>query len=240
MIQVIYRHLASKIPYLGLVILLTFSTSLNAQDGDPVKGKTLFNTNCASCHNLDRKMTGPALRNVQARLEEEQGLDRDWLDKWIRNSAGMVKSGDAYANQIYNEYNGTAMTAFPQLEDQDISDILAYTAEPKKETPPPPPGQIDDKSSGDGISSKLILGALAILFALLAISLVLVRKTLNRFADEKGIEAAQKDKSLPIWKAFVQNQFLVLVTVIFFLLTSAYFVYGYLSQIGVDQGYEPV
>ncbi|MGK0322566.1 MAG: mono/diheme cytochrome c family protein, partial [Psychroserpens sp.] len=54
--QVIYRHLASKIPYLGLVILLTFSTLLNAQEGDPVKGKTIFNTNCASCHALDRKM----------------------------------------------------------------------------------------------------------------------------------------------------------------------------------------
>lgn len=241
MIQVIYRHLASKIPYLGLVILLTFSTSLHAQEGDPTKGKTLFNTNCASCHNLDRKMTGPALRNVEARLEEDHGLDRVWLNKWIRNSAGMVKSGDAYANQIYNEYNGTAMTAFPQLSDQDISDILAYTAEPApvkvvNENP-------IDKNGGDnsgGISSKLILGALAILFALLAISLVLVRKTLNRFADEKGIEAVKKDKSLPIWKAFVQNQFLVLVTVIFFLLASAYFVYGYLSQVGVDQGYEPV
>ena len=241
MIQVIYRQLASKIPYLGLVILLTFSTSLNAQEGDPAKGKTLFNTNCASCHQLDRKMTGPALRNVESRLEEEQGLDRNWLNKWIRNSAGMVKSGDAYANQIYNEYNGTAMTAFPQLSDQDISDILAYTAQPKADPPPPPPGEVTDGAGqGDGSSNKLILGALAVLFALLAIALILVRKTLNRFAGEKGIETVKKDKSLPIWKAFVQNQFLVLVTVIFFLLASAYFVYGYLSQIGVDQGYEPV
>ncbi|MCK8481908.1 c-type cytochrome [Psychroserpens algicola] len=239
MIQVIYRQLASKIPYLGLVILLTFSTSLTAQEGDPVKGKTLFNTNCAACHNLDRPMTGPALRYVQARLEEEQGLGRDWLDKWIRNSAGMVKSGDAYAVQIFNEYNGTAMTAFPQLSDQDISDILAYTA-----TDPPKKEEVikDDKKGGaeGGVSNKLILGALAILFALLAVALVLVRQTLNRFAQEKGIEVAAKDKSLPIWKAFVQNQFLVLVTVIFFLLASAYFVYGYLSQIGVDQGYQPV
>ncbi|MEM5566665.1 c-type cytochrome [Psychroserpens sp. AS72] len=241
MIQVIYRHLASKIPYLGLVILLTFSTSLNAQEGDPAKGKTLFNTNCASCHNLDRKMTGPALRNVETRLEEEQGLGREWLDKWIRNSAGLVKSGDAYANQIYNEYNGTAMTAFPQLEDQDITDILAYTAEPAKVVEAPVVNADGGEGSSEGgISSKLILGALAILFALLAIALVLVRKTLNRFAEEKGIEAAHKDKSLPIWKAFVQNQFLVLVTVIFFLLASAYFVYGYLSQVGVDQGYQPV
>jgi mono/diheme cytochrome c family protein len=239
--QVIYRHLASKIPYLGLVILLTFSTLLNAQEGDPVKGKTIFNTNCASCHALDRKMTGPMLRNVETRLEEEEGLDREWLNKWIRNSAGLVKSGDAYANKIYKEYNGTAMTAFPQLSDQDITDILAYTAQPAAPKPlvVAVAGEGGGSSEG-GTSNKLILGALAILFALLAVALVLVRKTLGRFADEKGIEAVKKDKGLPIWKAFVQNQFLVLVTVIFFLLASAYFVYGYLSQIGIDQGYMPV
>ena len=248
MIQVIYRKLTANFLNLGLVFLLTISTSLTAQEGDPAKGKTLFNTNCASCHQLDKKMTGPALRNVEARLADEQGLDREWLNKWIRNSAGMVKSGDAYANQIYNEYNGTAMTAFPQLSDQDISDILAYTAQevdpcianPQPGCPNYKPSTEGGGGSENGVSNKLILGALAILFALLAMALILVRKTLNRFAEAKGIDIAKEDKSLPIWKAFVQNQFLVLVSVIFLLLASAYFVYGYLSQIGVDQGYEPV
>ena len=241
MIQVIYRKLAANFLNLGLVFLLTISTSLTAQEGDSAKGKTLFNTNCASCHQLDKKMTGPALRDLEARLVDEKGLDREWLDKWIRNSAGLVKSGDAYANQIYNEYNGTAMTAFPQLSDQDISDILAYTAEPKKEVAVVSGnGQDGASQSDDGISNKLVLGALAILFTLLAMALVLVRKTLNRFAEAKGVDVADEDKNLPIWKAFVKNQFLVLVTVILLLLASAYFVFGYLSQIGVDQGYEPV
>ena len=63
---------------------------------------------------------------------------------------------------------------------------------------------------------------------------------MRRFADAKGVEVPDSDKRLPLWKAFVQNQFLVLVTAILFLLASAYFVYGYLSQIGVDQGYQPV
>ena len=239
MIQVIYRRLASKMSSLGLVILLTLSTSLTAQEGDPVKGKQLYNTNCAACHQLDRKMTGPALRNVEARLAEEQGLDREWLNQWIRNSAGMIKSGDAYANQIWNEYNQTAMTAFPTLSDQDITDILAYTAAtPEKKEDDTTTAQVVVQEPG--ISSKLILGALAILFALLAMALVLVRRTLNRFAEEKGLETIEEDKGLPIWKAFVQNQFLVLCSVIFLMLASAYFVYGYFMQVGVDQGYEPV
>ena len=238
--QVILRKLTPTILRFGFIILLTFSTTLFAQEGDAGKGKTLFNANCAACHKLDAKMTGPALRNVETRLAETEGLDRAWLNAWIRNSAGLIKSGDAYANKIYKEYNGTAMTAFPTLSDQDISDILAYTAE---EIPPPPttasaaPG---GASSEAGTSNKLILGALALLFALLAMALILVRRTLNSFAEAKGVEVAVHEKRIPLWKAFVQNQFLVLVTVIFLLLSSAYFVYGYLSQVGVDQGYEPV
>ena len=237
--QVIYRNLTSKILHLGFILLLTFSTSLTAQEGDPAKGKSLFNANCAACHKLDKPMTGPALRNVEARLAEDEGLDRAWLNAWIRNSAAVIKSGDAYANKIYKEYNGTAMTAYPGFTDQDISDILAYTAQPK---PVIEGGGGKDPiiNPEPGVSNNLILGALALLFGLLALALVLVKRTLDRFADAKGIETATKTKGTPIWKAFIQNQFLVLVTAIFFLLASGYFVYGYFMQVGIDQGYEPV
>ncbi len=239
--QVNHRKLGKNILRLSLVILLAFSTSLSAQEGDPVNGKSLFNANCAACHKLDKKMTGPALRNVEQRLAESEGLDREWLSSWIRNSSALVKSGDTYANKIFNEYGGAAMTAFPQLSDQDISDVLAYTAE---EAPAPPvgvqavaaQGGVSDDSS---MSNKIILGALTVLFALLAMALVLVRQTLNRFAEAKGVDVSET-KGTPIWKAFIQNQFLVLVSAIILLLASGYFVYGYFMQVGVDQGYQPV
>ncbi|MEM6516977.1 MAG: c-type cytochrome [Bacteroidota bacterium] len=240
MTQGICRNLSSKVLNLSLILLLSLTTSLTAQEGDPENGKKLFNAQCASCHQLNRKMTGPALKNVAIRLEEEEGLGREWLYSWIRNSAAMIKSGDPYANKIYEEYNGTAMTAFPLLTDQEIDDILAYTeAEPEK------PDDDVITTVGpvqpvDSTPNTLILGALAVLFALLAVALILVRQTLNRFADDKGIEVPVKDKGIPIWKAFAQNQFLVLVSVIFLLLASAYFVYGYLMQVGVNQGYAPI
>ena len=60
--KVIHRKLGINILHLGLVFLLTFSTALSAQEGDPVNGKAIFNANCAACHKLDKKMTGPALR----------------------------------------------------------------------------------------------------------------------------------------------------------------------------------
>ncbi|WNH14311.1 cytochrome c3 family protein [Thalassobellus suaedae] len=241
--QVIHRKLSKSILHVGLIILLAFTTSLSAQDGDPAKGKSLFNANCAACHKLDKKMTGPALRNVETRLSDEQGLDREWVYAWIKNSSGIIKSGDAYANKVYNEYGGAAMTAFPQLSNEDIDNILAYTAEEKKAPAETANiGAVTTESTGasSGISNEIILGALAILFLLLAAGLFLVNKTLRRFAAAQNIELPEASKRTPLWKAFVQNQFLMLVVAIFFLLSSAYFVYGYLSQIGIDQGYQPV
>ena len=244
--KVFNRNLTEKILRVGLIFILMFTVTVQGQGeeaaapaGDVAKGKQLYNTNCAACHKLDSKMTGPALRNVEARLYEEEGLDRTWLNAWIRNSASVIKSGDAYANKIWNEYNKTAMTAFPQLSDQDITDILAYTAAP------PPTPIIKDKpdlvvASDSGANNELILGALALLFGLLAAALILVNRTLNRFADEKGIEKPAAEPRMPLWKAFVQNQFLVLITSIMLLLASGYFVYGYLMQVGIDQGYAPV
>ncbi|GAA3646149.1 c-type cytochrome [Flavivirga jejuensis] len=240
--KVIHRKLGKNTLCLGLTILLAFTISLSAQEGDPAKGKALFNANCAACHQLDKKMTGPALRHVEQRLADEQGLDRDWVYAWVRNSAGVIKSGDAYANKIYNEYSSAAMTAFPQLSDDDLNNILAYTAQEKAAPPAAATtaGAQPTASSSGGISNEIILGALAILFILLAAGLYIVNKTLRRFASAQNIDIPEATKRTPLWKAFIKNQFLMLVTAIFFLLASAYFIFGYFMQIGVDQGYEPV
>ena len=115
----------------SFIFLLT-SSGLNAQDeapkGDHVKGKSLFNANCASCHALNRNMTGPALANVEQRLYEDEDIEREWFYKWIKNSAGLIASGDAYANKVYNQWNQVQMNAFPLLSNEDIDNILAYTA----------------------------------------------------------------------------------------------------------------
>ena len=260
--KVLYRIHFSLVFGLSFLLLPLFSSPIIAQeeaaaeevavadsgeavDGDPVAGKQLFNQNCAACHALDRKMTGPALANVETRLLEEEGLGKDWLYSWIKNSAGMIASGDAYANKIYAEYNQSAMTAFPTLSDADIDNILAYTAAP----PPAPVTAVATAGEGggaatasSGISNNIILGALVLVFGILVIMLILVNRTLQKIAEANGVQVvkAEAEKRTPIWKAFVQNQFLMLVSVIFLLLASAYFAYGWMMQVGVDQGYAPV
>ena len=72
------------------------------------EGKELFKANCAKCHMIDRKMTGPALKGVRDRW-----ADSTHLYSWIRNSQAFLATGDEYANNLYLEYNKSQMQAFP-------------------------------------------------------------------------------------------------------------------------------
>ncbi len=244
--------------FLLLALLLTFSNSVLAQDeaaandasatetseaapaegtgGDVAAGEKLFKANCAACHKLDRKATGPALRGVADKH------DQAWLHEWIKDSQAMIKAGDPEAVKLFEDNNQSVMTAFPQLSNTDIDNILAYTSQPK---PAPtvaqaPAGGGSASGSGDGVSNNIVLGALALVFLLLVVMLFLVTNTLKKIAAANGVEYPEKEPKTPIWKAFVQNQFLVLATSVFLILAAGYFMYGYLMQVGVDEGYAPV
>jgi mono/diheme cytochrome c family protein len=210
-----------------------------ASSADPVKGKELFNANCAACHKLDAKMTGPALRGVSAKYEKE------WLYKWIHNSSDLIKSGDAAAVKIYEEYNKVAMTNFPQLSTADIDNIIAYTDEKKAEPVVASGGTAGTPGTAapeSGVSNNVILGALVLILFVLITMLYLVNNLLTKVAKANGIEVQKlKDETrLPIWKAFAKNQFLVLVSVIILMLMSAFYVYSFFMQVGVDQDYAPI
>ena len=219
-------------------LAITLTISLNAFSQDAAKGKEIFNANCAACHKLDAKATGPALRGVAGKY------DKEWLYKWIKNSGELIKSGDAQAVKVYEENNKVAMTAFPQLSNEDIDNIIAYTSEPAPVAVAPVAGaSVDGNNAANesGVSNNLILGALSLVMLMLVVMLFLVNNMLTKIAGAKGIEIVKKNRSLMVFfNAYAKNQFLVLVSAILFLLVSAYFAYGYLMQIGIDQGYEPL
>ena len=229
---------ASRIALLLTTYLFFFSSfTAFAQEPDIQAGKKLFNANCAACHKLNKKAVGPALRGVSAKY------DRDWLYKWIKNSSAMIKDGDPQAVSIWEEYNKVAMNAFPLLSNSDIDNILAYT----DYVPPAPVATAGaqlpvNTTSNSNTSNDLILAALIVVFIMLVVMLFLVQKTLKRIALASGVDISPpvKEKRPPLWKVIVNNHFLIFLMVIGFLLSSAYFVYGYLMQVGIDQGYMPV
>jgi mono/diheme cytochrome c family protein len=218
-----------------LVALLLPSLSIS-QEADIQAGKSLFNANCAACHQLNRKAVGPALSGVTEKY------DREWLYKWIKNGTQMIKDGDPQAVAIWEEYNRAVMTNYPQFSNEQIDNILAYT----DYTPPPPAVTVaasaQTVSQGSDISVNVILAVTIVIFTILIVMLFLVQRTLIKIASASGvkIETDTKRSITPLWQKIVKNQFLIFIMVVGFLLSSAYFTYGYLMQVGIDQGYAPI
>ncbi len=83
-------------------------------------GKDLFQSQCASCHFVNKEMTGPALQGL-----EERWPDTAKLYAFIRNSAAVIAS-DKYAADLWKRFNQTPMPPHPNLTDDDISKILDF------------------------------------------------------------------------------------------------------------------
>ena len=86
-----------------------------------VKGKQQFLANCASCHSVNKNLTGPALAGI-----EERVTDRQVLIAWVKNSQQVLRSGNKYFNDLYLQYQKTPMNSFTHLNDEDIENILEY------------------------------------------------------------------------------------------------------------------
>ena len=221
----------------SFTFLLLFSLSFSAMAQDAIdvarqkEGRKLYNNLCASCHKLDRKLIGPALAGVTERREN------DWLKAWIKNNAALRASGDRDAIAIFNEYNGSVMSAFPQLSDTQIDDILYYTevGDPK---PVLAPGAVASTGGQNEAPGWLIY----ILAAIIVSAFLIIAALLKTISELKGAPKTPGPLGSlkEVWAGIQQNTFLHVVGVIFLLLTSAYLGFGTLFSVGVDQGYQPV
>ena len=227
------RILVSSLTFL-FVFLISFS--VNAQDVDVERqkaGRKLFNANCASCHKLDKRSTGPALGKVEERRENE------WLKKWIRNNAELRASGDADAIAIYEEYNQSNMTAFPQLTDQNIDDILYYTTVGNPAKAVAAGGAVGGGDSSGGDAPKWLIWILA---AAIVVAFLIIGNLLKTVSELKGAPKTPGllGQAAEVWEGVKKNTFLHVLFVIFGALITAYVLFGTLFKVGVDEGYQPV
>jgi cytochrome c2 len=105
---------------LSLLVLLAAIVHGYAAAPDSLAGKALFLKNCTSCHAVQTRVVGPALRDVFDRHSEA------WIIKFVHSSQTMIKSGDTSAVRLFAQYNQTIMPDHPNLGDQDIKNIIAY------------------------------------------------------------------------------------------------------------------
>jgi cytochrome c oxidase cbb3-type subunit III len=119
-----------KLKQLALAAGFVLLTGASAFAQDAVKGKTLFDGNCAACHSMDADIVGPALKNVHERRGDE------WLHQFIKNSQALIQSGDADAVAVYEQFKKMPMPAFEgSMSDGDITDVIAYIKEASAAAP---------------------------------------------------------------------------------------------------------
>jgi cytochrome c551/c552 len=83
-------------------------------------GKLIFTSRCASCHNVNKIVVGPALAGVSERHPE------DWIVKFVHSSQTVIKGGDKSAVDLYEKFNKVPMPDHPDLSTDNIKSILAY------------------------------------------------------------------------------------------------------------------
>ncbi len=210
-----------------IFLFITFSAALgnqlNAQDG-----KALFSANCASCHAVNKKLTGPALAGV-----EDRWPDKKNLYAWIKNSAAFLKTGDAYANNLYNEYNKVAMNSFPGLSEADIDAILAYIKTVPAPGAAPAGGATAGTTAPAESDNALVFGILSLILAVVAIILLQVNNNLKKLSDDKlGVTP---ETPVPFYR---NKRYIAFTAIVLFVLGGYYTTIGAMN-LGRSKDYQP-
>lgn len=205
------------------------------------QGQQLFSDNCQTCHKLDQKMVGPALKGVTDKR------DHEWLVNWIHNSQKMVQSGDPEAVAIYEEYNKTAMQSFEGiLDESQINAILSYVKYTEvgggdKTVGPVEPGEPSEASGGGeglGFVFMIILPVLLIILFILIVFISILKKYLS---DKDDIPEDEKELIKPkfdVWAVLKSKAFIGICAFIFIACVLVGTVKG-LFGVGVQLGYQP-
>lgn len=222
-----YSRRLAKTTLFNFLVLLVFSFINNiakAQDG-----KALFSQNCASCHAVNKKLTGPALAGLETR---GPWGDRKKIYEWVKNPAGFIKN-DPYTQGLKNEYQ-TVMTPFPGLSDKEIDAIVDYVNSVKPETASTSQGGSQvGQAAGTTDNNTLLFGILTLVLAVVAFVLLQVNSNLKKLADDK--EGIPAEEPIPFWR---NKAYIALITVILFLIGGYLAVQGAMG-LGRQKNYQP-
>ena len=214
-----------------LILCASIVIPFSVKAADPAKGKAIFQQNCASCHNVHKKLTGPALAGVESRWP-----DKKLLHQWIHNSASVLASGDKYANDLFNEYNKTAMTAFPALTNEEIDDILAYIKVEETKTaggPKPEAGAETAGAKEKGSDNSLLFGIITLILAVVALILMQINSNLNKLAGDK--EGQPTPEPIPFYK---NKAYIALIILVLFMVGGYFTIQGAIG-LGRQKDYMP-
>ena len=223
LITPLYRICSRSAFALFIFLLLCNVPAIAAPDG-----KALFMSNCASCHNPLKDATGPALQNIDKTFPS-----KEWGYEWIHNSAKLIASGDKTAVDIFNKFNKTAMTAFPQLSTEEIDAILKYVDEYKAPVAAAPAAGASSGAEAPDSNGWLYTVITLSLLVLVAI-LWRANSTLRRAANEK--EGIANEKEIPLYRSKLM---IAIFAILVFIFAGYWLVNGAVNE-GRQQNYRPL
>lgn len=220
-----------------LTILLSLGFLFANAEVDKAKwaeGKSLFKSNCASCHNPKADGTGPALQGVTARWEgggDFKGkTSKQWLHTWIHNWNEAVAAGYPYATAMASS-RPAAMNVFTNLNDQNIDDILLYVENPDAGGPIKVATDVVVKKEESNNAPLYIFFSFLLI---LVIILIGVTNRLDRIVAEKQ-GAVAHEPAIPFYK---KTNFIVAVFLLAFVF-GGYKTVDTFTHFGRQQGYQP-
>lgn len=112
-----WRISARRISALGVLAIAVW---LGPVSDGRAQGKQIFQTHCAGCHSIGGgRLVGPDLAGIHAKRPQA------WLERFVKSSQSMIKSGDADANAVFNEFNQFPMPDVA-ISDSQIREVLDY------------------------------------------------------------------------------------------------------------------
>jgi len=206
-----------------LVILTVFSVLISpAQDG-----KALFNTKCASCHNIFKPTIGPALMDLEGR---GKWSDHKEILKWATNPASYMAS-DPYTQGLKTQF-GTMMPS-QDVTLKDVDAIVSYinqaVVNSKKTTTPGDTGEPIEESNQNAV----IFGVISLILAIIALVLMQVNSNLKKLSDD--VESITRPDPVPFYKNKV---YIAIISFILFVVGGYYMTKGFIG-FGRTKNYEP-
>jgi len=222
---------AQKYLLLTLALVVVLVVKVDAQDLNA--GKQLFNGRCASCHNIFKPTTGPALGGFQEK--EYYAGDKQKIYEWIRN-ASVLSGTNPYFQELKAQFGGAVMTSFPSLTDQEIDNIVAYIDDTYKKGQSGPKESPDSKKPDPETSNRnaIIFGVISLIMAIIAFILMQVNSNLKKLSDDK--EGVLRPEPVPFWR----NKVYITIVVMLLFVAGGYYLAKGAIGLGRQKNYQPV
>jgi mono/diheme cytochrome c family protein len=213
-----------------LLSFIVFSVTNNTVAQDIAAGKALYMSKCASCHNISKNTTGPALAGLEDR---HKWADHNELLKWINNPAAYM-ANDPYTQGLLVQYK-SMMLGFPDITLKDVDDIVAYINDEAAKK-----AKADTGGGGSVVTEKssnqnaVIFGVISLILAIIALILMQVNSNLKKMSDDA--EGIERPEPIP----FYRNKVYIAMAALLFFVVGGYYVTKGAIGLGRQKDYQPV